>query len=68
MAAVLEPDMRASDSFFISSLSKVAFSSVAANSAASFCRISSKSRSFRSGVMLDGTCMVAVKSGAEAVV
>ncbi len=61
-AAATEAATQASDSFTISSRLSLASTSAAAISASSLQRVSSKMRSVCSGVIVDGTCIVAVDS------
>ena len=65
-AAATEAATRASDSFTISSRLSLASTSAAAISASSLRRVSLKLRSVCSGVIVDGTCIVPVDSGVEA--
>ncbi len=65
-AAATEAATRASDPFTISSCLSPASTSAAAISALSLRRVSSKMRSVCSGVIVDGTCIVTVDSGVEA--
>ncbi len=67
-AAATEAATRASDSFTISSRLSLASTSAAAISASSLRRVSSKMRSVCSSVIVNGTCIVAVNSGMEALV
>ena len=65
-ATAIEAATQASDPFTISSRLSLASTSAAAISASSLRRVSSKMRSVCSGVIVDGTCIVAVDSEVEA--
>ena len=65
-AAATEAATQASNSLTISSCLSLAFTLAAAISASSLRRVSSQMRSVYSGVIVDGTCIVAVDSGVEA--
>ncbi len=67
-AAATEDATRASDSFTISSRLSLASTSSPVISASTLRRVSSKMRSVYSGVIVDGTYIVAVDSGVEAFV
>ncbi len=67
-AAATEAATWASDSFTISSRLSLVSTLAAAISASSLRRVSSKMKSVYSGVIVDGTCIVAVDSGVGALV
>ena len=67
-AAAIETATQASNSFTISSRLSLASTSAAAISASRLRRVSSKRRSVYSGIIVDGTCIVAVNSGMEVLV